>query len=245
MIFSYCERGLATSLWGEPLNAISSLAFVIAAGVAMWPMRRTFFDLSDKSLLGLMVLGVFVGVGSTGFHLWPTPVTRAGDVAPIALFVGWYLAWSVRAILGVGRGGALATVMVLAMASGLAASLKCPTVVAGPPAVSVACLNGSFAYVPVLAALIAMAVASHLRRHVTSRYLMGAGIAFAAAIVCRSLDFELCAATRLVSRPIGLHWLWHILAATAMYLLLRGAVRHATSVPESAASRLGGRDNHD
>ena len=51
------------------------------------------------------------------------------------------------------------------------------------------------------------------------RRLALAGAAFAVSLTMRSLDGPLCGVF-----PLGTHWLWHLLNALVLYLLLRAAV---------------------
>lgn len=61
----YCER-VAPGLWGEPLNSLSNLAFLVAA-VLVW--RLAAGDRAGRLLAGLIGL---VFAASTAFHLLAT-----------------------------------------------------------------------------------------------------------------------------------------------------------------------------
>ncbi|MBB5853905.1 hypothetical protein ACFQ05_11405 [Amycolatopsis umgeniensis] len=88
----YCER-LAPGLWGEPLNSLSNLAFLVAA-IAVWrqPKGRVF-----ATLIGLVFLG------STAFHLLATRWSAAADSAFILVFVLYYAAVFPRVFFGASR----------------------------------------------------------------------------------------------------------------------------------------------
>ncbi|EMD22485.1 hypothetical protein [Amycolatopsis azurea] len=88
----YCER-LAPGLWGEPLNSLSNLAFLIAA-IAVWrqPKGRVF-----AVLIGLVFLG------STAFHLLATRWSAAADTGFILVFVLYYAAVFPHLFFGVSR----------------------------------------------------------------------------------------------------------------------------------------------
>ena len=60
-IDAYCER-LGAGFWAEPLNAVSNLAFLVAAaaGIALW--RRA--GGSDRPVLLLAGLVAIIGIGS-------------------------------------------------------------------------------------------------------------------------------------------------------------------------------------
>ncbi|WP_249999290.1 ceramidase [Actinoplanes sp. M2I2] len=72
----YCER-LGPGLLGEPLNALSNAAFLLAAVYLI--VRR------PRSLLPFL-LGL-VGLCSLAFHTFATPVTAALDTLSILVFV--------------------------------------------------------------------------------------------------------------------------------------------------------------
>ena len=123
-------------------------------------------------------------------------------------------------------------VVVLAVA-GFVWSLKFAGAVACRPALlpitaaaGAPCLNGTAGYVPAFVALLAVALGLTAMRHPAWQYLLGASAVLLASLTFRTLDLELCGLTRIASRPIGTHFLWHVLNAATLYLLLLGAIRH-------------------
>jgi hypothetical protein len=74
----YCER-VSPSFWAEPVNAVSNLAFLIAAIAAFDLWRRA--GKSDRAILAL------VAVGSFAFHTLATRGAMWLDVIPIGLFI--------------------------------------------------------------------------------------------------------------------------------------------------------------
>jgi hypothetical protein len=81
----YCER-VAPGLWGEPLNSVSSLAFLIAA-VLVW-------RLAAESRVGRLLAALIglVFVASTAFHLL---ATRWAAVADTVAILGFMLVYAV------------------------------------------------------------------------------------------------------------------------------------------------------
>ena len=69
MIDNYCER-LDPGFWAEPLNALTNLAFLIAA-VAAWRLavRHNVLTTDIIVLIGLIAA---VGIGSGAFHTFAT-----------------------------------------------------------------------------------------------------------------------------------------------------------------------------
>ncbi|MFI6099117.1 hypothetical protein ACIA8G_26485 [Lentzea sp. NPDC051213] len=80
---AYCER-LGPGLWAEPLNAITNLAFLIAAFLLL---RHQ----APPSLRALPILLALVGLASLSFHTLATSLTGALDSAFIAVFVLYYV----------------------------------------------------------------------------------------------------------------------------------------------------------
>ncbi len=80
---AYCER-LGPGIWAEPLNALTNLAFLIAA---LLLLRRQ----APPSLRALPVLLALVGLASLAFHTLATRLTGALDSAFIAVFVLYYV----------------------------------------------------------------------------------------------------------------------------------------------------------
>ena len=209
----YCERTTG-AFWAEPINALTNLAFIIAA-LVVWPAawRRR-----ERSLLELTVIALVgvIGVGSFLFHTLATPLSAALDVIPIWLFFFLYILLLFVRVAG-GKtfdiiGYMIATIMGFALVVYLVGLVS-----RGGDAP----LNGSLQYAP---ALIAMAVASVIaawRDHPVWRYFAGATAIFIMSLTFRSLDQSTCMATA----GIGTHFLWHILNATVLGLLLIGAVR--------------------
>ena len=199
----YCERP-GPSCWAEPVNAVTNAVFLIAAAVAFVQWR----DRSgrDWPALALIAVTFAIGIGSFIFHTVATRGAALFDTVPIAVFIYGYLWLALRRFLGLSRW--LAPMLVIAfglLSYGL--GLVVPR----------GALNGSHAYLPALAAL--LAVGSLTREAAPRRMLLAAAAVFAASIIFRSVDQSICAAV-----PLGTHFLWHALNGLVLYLLLRGAL---------------------
>ena len=86
------------------------------------------------------------------------------------------------------------------------------------------CLNGSLFYLPALGALIVMGLLLKERGHRAAPYLLWAAAVFAVSVTFRSLDMALCSDTVFDGRKIGTHFLWHLLNALMLFLLLRASL---------------------
>ena len=200
MVDLYCER-LGPGLSAEPINALTNVAFFIAAWAA-WTLgkSRQRRPLSMTLLTGLVAV---IGVGSVLFHTLATPWARVLDVAPILLFQLGFLWLYLRVIIT-----ATAAVSALAVIGLLLAALLGRQV----PAL----LNGSVTYLPAFLLLIGLGVyhqATHRRE--PSALLLASGV-FGVSLFFRAVDQAACPLV-----PFGTHFLWHLLNAVVLYLALR------------------------
>ena len=94
-IDAYCERTSA-AYWAEPVNAVTNLAFLLAAWV-MW--RRTAGLPLGRALSAVLAV---IGVGSWLFHTHANGLTALLDVTPILGFILIYIFAATRDLLGLG-----------------------------------------------------------------------------------------------------------------------------------------------
>jgi hypothetical protein len=92
----YCER-LTPSFWAEPVNAVSNLAFLLAAIAAFDLWRRA--GKGDRAILALIAVIAAVGFGSFAFHTLATRGAMWLDVIPIGLFIYGYFLLAMRRFL--------------------------------------------------------------------------------------------------------------------------------------------------
>ncbi|MGI5501523.1 hypothetical protein [Lentzea sp. CA-135723] len=199
---AYCER-LGPGIWAEPLNALTNLAFLIAALLLLRGQ-------APPSLRVLPVLLALVGLASLAFHTLATQLTGALDSAFIAVFILYYVVmfahhykripWS-RAWL------AAPAFLVFAVAIGLFVRIP-----------------GAQMYFPALVALLVLAVLSGNHW----RWFAGAAVVFAVSLTLRTLDDLLCG-----SVPSGTHFLWHVLNAVTLWLVSEAVIRRARAASRS------------
>jgi Ceramidase len=217
-IFAYCERGSNPSFWAEPLNAISNIAFLIAAllALSLWiSQRRELKGAAELALIGVTFL---IAIGSFLMHTFATRWAMLADTVPIFLFMLGYLVFATRRFAGSNWFVALASVAAFIGAGFISEIDFCD---------GGRCLNGSLGYVPALAAMMIMGGALQIAEHPASRALLTAAVIFAVSLTFRSVDMLVCPATLI--QPgwrAGTHATWHVLNATVIYLLLRAAVMH-------------------
>jgi len=211
----YCER-TGPGFLDEPVNAVTNIAFVLAAIALAARLQRAGGAGRDTALVGLTVLVAIIGVGSALFHSFATRWAQLADVIPISLFIYGYFLYAMRRYLSLGwLAATAATLAFLIAAFSFAAALPRGF------------LNGSGGYLPALAAMLVIAVVLRGRRHGASAGLFAAAAVFALSVMLRSIDQAVCPAF-----PLGTHFAWHILNAGVLYMLVATAIacsgrRHA------------------
>ena len=200
----YCER-TDPGFWAEPVNAVSNLAFLIAAAMAFARWRRR--NESDGAALALIVVTVLVGLGSFAFHTIATRGAVLLDIIPIALFIHGYLYVALRRFVGAGRVPSLVIAVAFFALSQAVTALSPRNL-----------LNGSVGYLPALGAMVV--VGAIVRHQAAGRSLVRAAAIFAASLTFRTIDLAVCARV-----PLGTHAVWHILNAVVLYVLLGALIR--------------------
>lgn len=222
--YGYCER-LSDAFWAEPWNAVTNAAFLIAASAALLLWRRA--GGRDWPVLVLILLVFAIGIGSFLFHAMPRPWTLAADVVPIQLLAFSYFGLALARFLGLRP---LATTLGTLAFLGSALSISWVFAPLLPQA-----FRGSAGYAAFLLGLAGMAIALWRRpgKADTARLLGLAALVFAMSLTFRTLDGPLCG-----SIPLGTHWLWHLLNATVLYLLLMAAIGQGPAQVRGAVSAM-------
>jgi hypothetical protein len=237
-IFAYCERGLDPSFWAEPFNALSNLGFIIAGLLAARELASRPAGEGAGFRWLLIALVFVIGAGSFLFHTFASPWSATADVAPIGLFMLAYLAYALHRFAGLPVLLTLPAVGGFAWLISEAMQVQCgPGQIAIPVLASLLentrCLNGSIGYLPALAAMLAIGFWLGLRRHPAAPYVLAASLVFMLSVTFRTMDRIWCYGIAIAGRPIGTHFLWHLLNSTTLYLLLLAAVRHGARLPAS------------
>jgi hypothetical protein len=226
-VFLYCERGTNAALGAEPINAISNAGFLLAALIAwqllLWRPREE--RSADQFLL--VALAFLIGFGSLAFHLYADEGTALADIVPIGLFMLVYLGFALNRFLAVPPGWTVLLAVGFTVLVGAAMHVYCWEGGVGLPgtvADAKPCLNGSVAYLPALAALIVVGMVLVERHHRAGPYIAWAAVVFAVSIVFRSVDLSFCDQVVIDGRKVGTHFIWHLLNAVVLFLLLRASL---------------------
>lgn len=202
---NYCER-TAPGLWGEPVNALTNVAFLIAAGLLFWLLSREPRR-APISVWLLPTTTALVGLCSLAFHTFATSFTGLLDTLSIVVFIliaavvtvheVWDVPWRWAWLAGPGY---------LAFAVGFSAAFAA---LGGKPAV----LGG---YLSALVGLAGFGLAIRLTGAAESRrfgtLLLWTAALFAVSLTLRTLDDPLCG-----DLPLGTHFLWHCLNAAVLF----------------------------
>jgi hypothetical protein len=249
-VFRYCERGADPAFWAEPLNAVSNVAFLIAAVAAAWRMRAVWradaaagaapdnarWRGSDRAVAGLIALVFAIGVGSFLFHTVATRWARLADVIPIVVFMLAYLMFALRHFLALSWAAIAGSIAVFLAATASASAFSCPSSLVSVTAYArEPCLKETLGYAPALAALLLVAGAIR-RQHPAARNLLTAAGVFVVAMLLRWTDRGSCPFTTLFGAPRGTHALWHLLNAIVLYMLLSAAMAHRRVVDQRPAA---------
>lgn len=232
-IFRYCERGQDGTFWAEPLNAATNGAFLIAAVLAAVELARRPGRASSIAEPLLVALVLVMGIGSFLFHTTATRWASYADTVPIGIFMLSYLAYALRRYLKLGWIWIALAMGAFAWSLQLAGKVQCgPGLLSVTQAAQGPCLNGTMGYMPAFAALAGISLLLAILRHPAWRYLALAAGILLVSMGFRSVDLEICDLSRFMGHRLGTHFLWHILNATMLYVLLLAAIRHG--VPRAA-----------
>jgi len=207
----YCER-IGPEFWAEPMNAVSNLAFIFAALLAMREARKRGIRSGWITLLCGLAFGI--GVGSFLFHTFAQRWASIADVVPILLFILTYLFAASRYLFGLRW---LVAVPAAIAAFGVALLARSGMLMLATKEE----LNGSQGYAPALALLLGSTVILTLMKRPSARWIGAATGAFVLSMGARVADVHVCA-----DFPTGTHFLWHILNGVMVGLLLQAIIRH-------------------
>lgn len=237
-IFAYCERGLDPSFWAEPFNALTNFGFIIGALFALWELWRRPRE-EGKIFRYLLIFNVFsIGIGSFLFHTLATPQASAADVIPIGVFMLVYLGYALYAFAGLPLLLIFPAIGGFAYVISEAMQVQCDALgFAWPLLEKTNCLNGSFGYLPALAAMLLIGAWLAVRRHPTAPYVLGASLVFMVSVTFRATDRIWCNNISFMDKAIGTHFLWHMLNSVVLFLLLLAAIRHGSATREMGAAR--------
>lgn len=203
----YCER-TGPELDSELVNAFTNGAFLVGAVIA-WRLQAQTPQSPTRTYIRVLIVAMAtVGIGSFIFHTVGTRWAEWADVIPILVFMLLYL-WFILTNLFQWRTPWKAAALVLFFIATFMIEARVPGDV----------LWGGALFLPTILTFVAIGVTLKRRAHPAANAMLGAIAVFFAAYTARSADMAVCD-----SFPLGTHFLWHLLNATLLYLLVRLAI---------------------
>jgi hypothetical protein len=211
-IDAYCER-MDAGFWAEPVNAVTNLAFIVAA-IVMW--RRTSGLVLARALCVVLAA---IGLGSFLFHTFAQVWAAIADVAPIVLFILLYLfAINLHAIGMRLRFAVLATLLFFPYAALLVLVFS---LIPG--------LGSSAGYAPVPLLIILYAAYFRGRDPELARGLLLGALILCLSLAFRTVDLPFCTAL-----PLGTHFMWHLLNGLMLGWMIEVYRRSRLGKPSAA-----------
>ncbi len=204
---AYCER-LDPGLLAEPLNAISNIAFFIAAWLAWrYGAQR---GLHTRSSLWMVFMLAIVGVGSTLFHTFANVWSELADTTPIYIFQ-LSLVFLYGTALGAFKGAPRPALWGLGLLCLFIATVALFMLMPGH------WLNGSVGYLPGFLFLFLLGLHQRKLNMPERSAFLTASLLFGLSLIARSLDHALCSHI-----PTGLHFIWHGINGAVLYFSVLG-----------------------
>ncbi len=193
MNYYYCET---TSLeaFGEPVNTISNLAFILCGLILIFRNKMKLNPLPYAT--------IFIGVSSFLFHYIPTNFFAALDVFSIILFVIIYNIILTRKVLKYSLIYSVLSSTMILITSYFIGNFLFKTII-----------GSSGFYIGLVVYMVFTLFLLRKLAHV--KVFLFAIIFFTVSIIFRSADTYLCNYIL-----IGTHFIWHILNSLVIYLLI-------------------------
>lgn len=213
----YCERTSA-AFWAEPVNALTNLAFVLAA---LWGATEARIrGITSPMAWSLIVLAALIGIGSFLFHTFANRWSELADTIPIWSFVALFVLAAMHFIGGMPVAKVLRVAGLVVISAGLVIWLMAFGEGQDAAAQAADPLNGSGQYAPAVVALAVFSLISWRRGHPGAPWIAASLAVFLLSLTARTLDRDLCGGI-----PLGTHFLWHSLNGLMIALLLQMLVR--------------------
>ena len=200
----YCER-LDIGIWAEPINAVTNVAFILAA-IIMWLRCKKLIE--GRILSFLLFL---IGCGSFLFHTYAQTWAALLDVTAILIFILTYIFVANRRFLVWSKMVSLIGVIMFFPYQLFLVSILS----------NIQFFGSSVQYIPV--AILIFIYSGLLRK---SEPNLSRGLFIGAAILClsiisRTVDEPLCSIL-----SVGTHFVWHILNAIMLSWMIEILRRH-------------------
>ncbi len=196
---TYCERVGKSGVFAEPVNVISNISFLISAYLIFRYLKRNHSK--DVSLYLLAIFTAFIGLGSTIFHIFATPISLLPDSIPIYLTMIIFLWTFLKNTLGNQKIATIITVCFVGLQTFLYLS--------GFRNVG----NVTIRHIVNIVGIPLLILLAHKKYFKSINYLYATLVIYIIAMVLRATEPLICPAF-----PMGTHFTWHILLAAIPYL---------------------------
>jgi len=207
-IDNYCER-LDPGLFGEPFNTITNIAFLIVAyclGKYLTTVEKNI-GYSDRQSRYLINLVWFIGFGSLAFHIFSSLWAGIFDTLPIALLILSYSYLSLRRFFSINKYISVLAPLIIILMNLVLNKMGDVT---------------NSAYFAALIGMILIGCIAFLcdKKRIFFGMLISV-IVFTISLTFRIFDEILC-----LNIAIGTHWIWHILNALTLYIIIKLFIDH-------------------
>ncbi len=211
----YCER-LDAGFWSEPVNALTNVLIVAAGLFGFAQVQRRETGLYAAILCWWVVV---IGLGSLLFHTTAIELTKWADILPIATFTLALALFCLR------RFARLSWLRAIAYFLIFFASISVITYFL-PPWLTQA-TNGTTAYLPALAGFLFFGLVALVRGSRAGWYAISCAVILCLAFFFRAVDQAVCG-----SFPLGTHFLWHMLIAAMLGVMLTAVAKYGHPSPQ-------------
>ena len=208
----YCERTDA-SFWSEPVNALTNLLIVVAGVFGLAQVRSRKTGVYAEILCWWVVV---IGLGSLLFHTTALELTKWADIIPIVTFTFAMAIFCLRRFSGL-NWQRTSVYFVLYFASISVVTWFVPSWLSEAS-------NGTTAYLPALAGFAFFGVVALVRGSPAGWYCIACAVILFAGFVFRAIDQDVCEAF-----PLGTHFLWHVLIALMLCVILFAVAKYGAS----------------
>ena len=200
----YCER-LDIGIWAEPINAVTNVAFILAA-IIMWLRCK---KLIEGRILSFLLFSI--GCGSFLFHTYAQTWAALLDATAILIFILTYIFVANRRFLVWSKLVSLIGVILFFPYQLLLVSILS----------NIQFFGSSVQYIPV--AILIFIYSGLLRK---SEPNLSRGLFIGASILCLSIIFRTIDEPFCSTLSVGTHFVWHILNAIMLLWMIEILRRH-------------------
>ena len=200
----YCER-LDIGMWAEPINAVTNVAFILAA-IFMWLRCK---NLVEGRILSFLLCSI--GCGSFLFHTFAQTWAAILDVTAILIFILTYIFVANLRFLACSKMVSLIGVILFFPYQLMLTSILS----------NIQFFGSSVQYIPV--AILIFIYSGLLRKsepNLSHELFIGASI-LCLSIIFRTIDEPFCS-----TLSVGIHFVWHILNAMMLSWMIEILRRH-------------------